>query len=87
MPKSQRAGSAPDATELLTKDHKEVKSLFKQYEALAEAEAPAGERETLARLICQLLTVHATYRPATKTPGRTKNHGNRSNDGSAATSW
>ena len=60
MPKSQRAGSAPDATELLTKDHKEVKSLFKQYEALAEAEAPAGERETLARLICQLLTVHAT---------------------------
>ena len=60
MPKSQRAGSAPDATELLTKDHKEVKSLFRQYEGLAEAEAPAGERETLARLICQLLTVHAT---------------------------
>lgn len=49
-----------DAIELLTTDHKAVKTLFKQYESLAEADAGDDERETLARLICQLLTVHAT---------------------------
>ena len=52
------AGSA-DAIALLTADHAEVDRLFERYERLAEADAAADERETLARQICSLLTVHA----------------------------
>ena len=49
-----------DAVKLLTADHKEVKALFKDYDKLAESGAKAQERETLARQICLMLTVHAT---------------------------
>ena len=49
-----------DATLLLTRDHAEVKKLFKQYEKLADAEAEGEERQALAAQICTMLTVHAT---------------------------
>jgi hemerythrin superfamily protein len=48
-----------NAIDLLKQDHKEVKTLFKKYEKLAKAEAPAAEREVLAKEICTMLTVHA----------------------------
>jgi hypothetical protein len=49
-----------DATLLLTRDHAEVKKLFKEYKKLAEAEADGEERQALAEQICAMLTVHAT---------------------------
>ena len=49
-----------DATLLLTRDHAEVKKLFKQYEKMADAEADGEERQALAQQICAMLTVHAT---------------------------
>ena len=49
-----------DATLLLTRDHAEVKKLFKEYEKLADAEADGDERQALAAKICTMLTVHAT---------------------------
>ena len=49
-----------DAIKLLTAEHKEVKALFKDYDKLVEAGAKSQERETLARQICLILTVHAT---------------------------
>jgi len=54
------AGGARDALALLKADHKEVNGLFKQYEKMADAEADAEERQTLAEQICDMLTVHAT---------------------------
>jgi len=51
---------AHDAVELLTKDHREVKTLFKKYEKLVAADAAPDERQELAQLICTMLTVHAT---------------------------
>lgn len=63
MATSRKAtGSKPaelNAIDLLKEDHKEVKALFKKYEKLAKAEAPAAEREALAKEICTMLTVHA----------------------------
>ncbi len=53
-------GAARDAIALLKADHKEVKGLFEEYEQMAEAEAEAEERQTLAEQICDMLTVHAT---------------------------
>ena len=47
-----------DAIKLLTTDHAEVKALFKQYEKLAKAGAPADERQALAQEICDMLKVH-----------------------------
>ena len=52
--------AAPDAIELLTTDHKEVKTLFKQYDKLAESDGSDDEKQALAEQICQMLTVHAT---------------------------
>jgi hemerythrin superfamily protein len=54
------AASAPekDAIALLTADHHEVKGLFDQYQDLADAKAPADDRQLLASQICVLLTVH-----------------------------
>jgi hemerythrin superfamily protein len=49
-----------DATALLTRDHADVKKLFKEYEKLADAEAEGDERQALAEQICDMLTVHAT---------------------------
>lgn len=48
-----------DAIKLLTTDHAEVKALFKQYEKLAKAAAPADEKQALAQQICDMLKVHA----------------------------
>ena len=52
--------AAPDAIELLTTDHKEVKTLFKQYDQLVESDGSDDEKQALAEQICQMLTVHAT---------------------------
>ena len=52
-------GRAPDANTLLRADHAEVKKLFKEYEKLAKAEAPAEQRGSVAQSICEKLTVHA----------------------------
>jgi hemerythrin superfamily protein len=45
---------------LLTRDHDEVKKLFRDYEKLADKEADAGERQSLAEQICTMLTAHTT---------------------------
>jgi len=58
-PATARAAMS-DATLLLTRDHAEVKKLFKEYEKLAEAEADGEDRQALAEQICAMLTVHAT---------------------------
>jgi hemerythrin superfamily protein len=52
--------AAPDAIELLTTDHKEVKTLFKQYDRLVESDGSEDEKQALAEQICQMLTVHAS---------------------------
>lgn len=57
--RTKSSNDEPDAIELLTADHKEVRKLFKAYDKLAKAAAPASEREELAWQICQMLTVHA----------------------------
>ncbi|CAN5485001.1 hypothetical protein BH09PSE5_BH09PSE5_04680 [soil metagenome] len=56
-----RAAATPkdDAIALLTKDHKDVKTLFKKYEKLVKAEADDAEKKECAETICQMLTVHA----------------------------
>lgn len=54
------AAAKTDATLLLTRDHTEVRKLFKQYEKLADAEADASDRQALAEEICMKLTIHAT---------------------------
>lgn len=51
---------APDAIELLTIDHREVKALFKEYDKLVKAQADAGEKQVVAAQICVMLTAHAT---------------------------
>ena len=51
--------TTPDAIKLLTQDHRDVKALFEQYDALVEAEAEDSEKQEVATLICQMLTVHA----------------------------
>jgi hemerythrin superfamily protein len=50
----------PDAIQLLTAEHKEVNTMFKDYQKLVDSEAAPQEREALARQICLMLTVHAT---------------------------
>jgi hemerythrin superfamily protein len=57
---ASKTTKAQDAVQLLTAEHKEVNALFKEYQKLVDAEAAASERETLARQICLMLTVHAT---------------------------
>ena len=53
------AGGPPDAIQLLTADHAEVKKLFKSYEKLIKDEADTEEKRELAEQICMMLTVHA----------------------------
>jgi hemerythrin superfamily protein len=48
-----------NAVDLLDADHKAVKKMFIDYDALAEDGAPATARQTLAERICQALTIHA----------------------------
>jgi hemerythrin superfamily protein len=59
-PAATATAAKSDVTILLTRDHTEVRKLFKQYEKLADAQAPASEREALAEEICTQLTAHAT---------------------------
>jgi hemerythrin superfamily protein len=59
-PASKSAAKALDAVQLLTAEHDEVKALFKEYQKLVDAEKGGAEKETLARQICLMLTVHAT---------------------------
>lgn len=52
---------AADATKLLSADHKEVKTLFREYDKLAKArEADESGKQAIADDICRMLTVHAT---------------------------
>lgn len=57
---SKSKASEHDAFELLKADHREVEKMHRQYEKLVDADAPADEREALARRICTALTIHAT---------------------------
>jgi hemerythrin superfamily protein len=50
--------SENDAIEMLKKDHKEVDTLFDEYESKNEKSERAGKSE-IARVICRALTVHA----------------------------
>jgi hemerythrin superfamily protein len=59
-PAATASGAKTDATVLLTRDHTEVRKLFKQYEKLADADGEASDRQALAEQICMLLTTHAT---------------------------
>jgi hemerythrin superfamily protein len=58
--KTAPTGGENEAIAQLTDDHARVKKMFKQYEKLAKAEAPAEERQELANMICAELTAHAT---------------------------
>ena len=53
--------SAKDACDLLDTDHKNVKKMFKEYEALMESRGRtvAQKKMDLARQICMELTAHA----------------------------
>ena len=48
-----------DAVDLLDADHKAVKKLFMDFNALCEDGAPAADKQQIAGRICQELTVHA----------------------------
>ena len=57
---AQKATLKTDAISLLKADHATVKDLFKQFNALANASAPAHQKKrTIALKICKELTVHA----------------------------
>lgn len=57
---SARSDTTPDAIELLTTDHREVKALFKEYDKLVKADSDAGAKQVVAAQICVMLTAHAT---------------------------
>jgi hypothetical protein len=58
---AQRAASRSlDAIKLLTADHREVKGLFQEYQALVDQEAEDDEKQPIAHQICVMLTIHAT---------------------------
>jgi hemerythrin superfamily protein len=61
-PATKAAASAGllDAVRLLTSDHREVKGLFQDYQALVDHDASGKKKQPIAELICKLLTVHAT---------------------------
>lgn len=56
--KPRHASQTPDAVDLLTQDHANVKALFAQYEALGER--ALASKKKLAIKICTELTKHAT---------------------------
>jgi hemerythrin superfamily protein len=59
---SSRASAKPgamDAIKLLTADHREVKSLFQDYQKLVDHDAEDEEKQPIAEQICAMLTVHA----------------------------
>jgi hemerythrin superfamily protein len=48
-----------DAVDLLDADHKAVKKMFMDYDALCQDRAPAADKQALAQRICQSLSAHA----------------------------
>lgn len=48
-----------DAVDLLDADHKAVKKMFIDFDAMCEGNTPAAEKRALAQRICGALTVHA----------------------------
>ncbi|MDB5946548.1 MAG: hemerythrin [Ramlibacter sp.] len=48
-----------DAVDLLDADHKAVKKLFIDFNALCEDDAPPADKQQVAARICRELTVHA----------------------------
>ena len=48
-----------DAVDVLDADHKAVKKMFIDYDALCEDAAPSDTKGSLAERICQALTIHA----------------------------
>ena len=69
--KKSTAKTSTDAIALLTKDHAEVKALFKKYKQLCESGTDGSEKEAIALEICTQLTAHATveeeiFYPATR---------------------
>jgi len=64
MPNSRATSAASntenqDAIELLAADHKEVKSMFKEFESLKE-DGSDDDKRALVERICAALTIHAT---------------------------
>lgn len=55
----KRESNSADAIALLTADHKAVKALFKQFEALTEQEDVGDQKVELVKRICDELTIHA----------------------------
>jgi hemerythrin superfamily protein len=55
---SPNASTSQDAIELLTADHKSVKSLFQAFEKIKGREGAQEEKTELVRRICSELTVH-----------------------------
>ena len=53
--------SENDAIEMLKKDHKEVDSLFDEYESKKENSKPA-DKTRIAKLVCRALSVHVVLR-------------------------
>jgi hemerythrin superfamily protein len=71
--RSNQAKPSIDAIALLMADHKEVKTLFKQYDKLAKGNGADEDKQRLAEQICAMLTLHATveeeiFYPAAKDP-------------------
>ena len=50
---------APNAIQLLTSDHREVKALFQQYQELVDHDGADEDKQPIAEEICAKLTVHA----------------------------
>jgi hypothetical protein len=50
---------APDAIDLLDADHLALHALFRSWDELVRAHAPALQRRALAEEICMALTIHA----------------------------
>ncbi len=57
-PATTSPSTSPDATRLLAADHREMRQLFDQYQALLKAKADDDPRQMLAERICMRLTVH-----------------------------
>ena len=70
MPTTKQS-SPPDACSLLDSDHRKVKKMFKEYEALTESRAAgaAQKRRELADEICMELSVHAQIEEEIFYPG------------------
>ena len=72
--KTSSREASPDATRVLSDDHRQVHALFEAYRKLADAGASGEERAPLAEEICTLLTVHAAleeeiFYPAARAAG------------------